>query len=162
MSQQQPLEPGEATARVVAVSDDVITVESSETGNQPLIKNEVVFICPASSGGQEKLKAEVLRVRGKRADVQVYEDTVGVAIGDPVEQTGELLSIELGPGLLRQVYDGLQNPLHRLEIMNGKFLQRGSVAPGLDRTEKWSFDASSRVGDTVKPGDPLGTVQEGR
>jgi V/A-type H+-transporting ATPase subunit A len=147
---------------VVAVSDDVITVESAAESRQPLVKNEVVFICPRSSGGREKLKAEVLRVRGKRADVQVYEDTVGVAIGDPVEQTGELLSIELGPGLLRQVYDGLQNPLHRLEVMNGKFLQRGAVAPGLDRTEKWSFDALGRVGDTVQAGDVLGTVQEGR
>jgi V/A-type H+-transporting ATPase subunit A len=162
MSEQQPIEAGEATARVVAVSDDVITLESTGHGSRPLIKNEVVYVCPVVSSGREKLKAEVLRVRGKRADAQVYEDTVGVAIGDPVEQTGQLLSIELGPGLLRQVYDGLQNPLHRLEVMNGKFLQRGAVAPGLDRNEKWSFDAISRVGDIVRPGDPLGTVQEGR
>jgi len=159
---QDLAETDTSTARVVAVSDDVITVESAGDIGQPLVKNEVVFICPRSSGGREKLKAEVLRVRGKRADVQVYEDTVGVAIGDPVEQTGELLSIELGPGLLRQVYDGLQNPLHRLEVMNGKFLQRGAVAPGLDRTEKWSFDALGRVGDKVQAGDVLGTVQEGR
>ena len=162
MSQQEPAATELATASVVAVSDDVITVESTPEAKQPLIKNEVVFICPRASGGQEKLKAEVLRVRGKRADVQVYEDTIGVAVGDPVEQTGEQLSIELGPGLLRQVYDGLQNPLHRLEIMNGKFLQRGAVAPGLDRTERWSFDAVGRVGDTVQGGDVLGTVQEGR
>ena len=106
----------EATARVVAVHDDVITLESAGSGSQalPLVKNEVVYICPEATGEEEKLKAEVLRVRGRRADVQVYEDTTGVAIGDPVEQTGELLSVELGPGLLRQVYDGLQNPLHRL------------------------------------------------
>jgi len=160
MSEEQAVDF--ASARVVAVSDDVITVESAGNAEQPLIKNEVVYICPAISKGEEKLKAEVLRVRGKRADVQVYEDTVGVAIGDPVEQSGEQLSIELGPGLLRQVYDGLQNPLHRLEVMNGKFLQRGAVAPGLDRNEKWSFDAVGRVGDRVTPGDVLGTVQEGR
>jgi V/A-type H+-transporting ATPase subunit A len=147
---------------VVAVSDDVITIESTGQREQALIKNEVIYICPAISNGKEKLKAEVLRVRGRRADAQVYEDTVGVAIGDPVEQSGELLSIELGPGLLRQVYDGLQNPLHRLEVMNGKFLQRGAVAPALDRNDKWSFDAIRRVGDSVHPGDVLGTVQEGR
>lgn len=153
-----------ATARVVAVSDDVITVESTATdGNtKPLVKNEVVYIYPAAAAFNEKLKAEVLRVRGRRADVQVYEDTAGVAVGDPVEQSGELLSVELGPGLLRQVYDGLQNPLHRLETMNGKFLQRGAVAPALDRTEKWSFDALARVGDQVRPGHTIGTVQEGR
>tara|TARA_R110001592_G_scaffold359698_1_gene666655 strand:+ start:7073 stop:8896 length:1824 start_codon:yes stop_codon:yes gene_type:complete len=153
-----------ATARVVAVSDDVITVESIVTAKntKPLVKNEVVYIYPAATAFNEKLKAEVLRVRGRRADVQVYEDTAGVAVGDPVEQSGELLSVELGPGLLRQVYDGLQNPLHRLEIMNGKFLQRGSVAPALDRTEKWRFDALARVGDKVRPGHTIGTVQEGR
>ena len=163
MSLDPAADPGAvASARVVAVSDDVVTVESTGSGGTPLVKNEVVYICPRVSGGEEKLKAEVLRVRGNRADVQVYEDTVGVAIGDPVEQTGELLSIELGPGLLRQVYDGLQNPLHRLEVMNGKFLKRGAVAPGLERTEKWNFVASRRVGDAVRPGDPLGTVQEGR
>ncbi|MDJ0878312.1 MAG: V-type ATP synthase subunit A, partial [Halieaceae bacterium] len=160
MSQEQLAET--ASARVVGVSDDVITVESTGAETAPLIKNEVVYICPSISRGAEKLKAEVLRVRGRRADVQVYEDTVGVSIGDPVEQTGEQLSVELGPGLLRQVYDGLQNPLHRLEVMNGKFLQRGAVAPGLDRNEKWSFDAVGRVGDKVRPGDVLGTVQEGR
>ncbi len=162
MSRDQATSQRSASARVVAVSDDVITVESCAGETTPLMKNEVVYICPASAGGGEKLKAEVLRVRGRRADVQVYEDTIGVAIGDPVEQTGELLSIELGPGLLRQVYDGLQNPLQRLEALYGRFLQRGAVVPGLDRTERWSFVALSRVGDTVRSGDVLGTVQEGR
>jgi V/A-type H+-transporting ATPase subunit A len=152
----------------VAVSDDVITVESAATpeaaDSLPLVKNEVVYICPTPAKGcaQEKLKAEVLRVQGRRADVQVYEDTAGVAIGDPVEQTGELLSVELGPGLLRQVYDGLQNPLKRLEVLNGRFLLRGAVAPSLDRKEKWAFAARARVGDKVHAGDVLGVVQEGR
>jgi V/A-type H+-transporting ATPase subunit A len=152
-----------ATARVVAVSDDVVTVESTapDGNTKPLVKNEVVYIYPAAALN-EKLKAEVLRVRGRRADVQVYEDTAGVAVGDPVEQSGELLSVELGPGLLRQVYDGLQNPLHRLEVLHGKFLQRGSVAQALDRTDKWRFDALARVGDKVFPGQTIGTVQEGR
>ncbi|WP_372739029.1 V-type ATP synthase subunit A [Neptunomonas sp.] len=157
-----------ATARVVSVSDDVVTIETIDKGAggviTPLVKNEVVFICPQKKPGtkQEKLKAEVLRVRGRRADVQVYEDTTGVAIGDPIEQSGEMLSVELGPGLLSQVYDGLQNPLHRLEVMNGRFLLRGEVATALDRNAKWAFVAKRRVKDKLKPGDVLGTVQEGR
>ena len=157
-----------ATARVVSVSDDVVTIETIAKGAgeaiTPLVKNEVVFICPQTAPGnkQEKLKAEVLRVRGRRADVQVYEDTTGVAIGDFVEQSGEMLSVELGPGLLSQVYDGLQNPLHRLESMNGRFLLRGEVAAALDRNAKWAFVAKGRVKDRLKPGDVLGTVQEGR
>ncbi|WP_293264636.1 V-type ATP synthase subunit A [Neptunomonas sp.] len=157
-----------ASARVVSVSDDVVTIETIGKGVgetvTPLVKNEVVFICPQTVPGtkQEKLKAEVLRVRGHRADVQVYEDTTGVAIGDFVEQSGEMLSVELGPGLLSQVYDGLQNPLHRLEVMNGRFLLRGEVAAALDRNAKWAFVAKGRVKDQLKPGDVLGTVQEGR
>lgn len=157
-----------ATARVVSVSDDVVTIETigknTTEAVTPLVKNEVVFICPQTKSGnkQEKLKAEVLRVRGHRADVQVYEDTTGVAVGDLVEQSGEMLSVELGPGILSQVYDGLQNPLHRLEVMNGRFLLRGEVAEALDRNAKWAFVAKGRVKDKLKPGDLLGTVQEGR
>ncbi|MBT8138595.1 MAG: V-type ATP synthase subunit A [Gammaproteobacteria bacterium] len=156
----------EFSAKVAAVNDDVITIKSiADSGNsRPLKKNEVVYIHPASTqaGRSERLKAEILRVKGDCADAQVFEDTSGVAIGDPVEQTGELLSVELGPGLLRQVFDGLQNPLHRLELMNGRFLLRGIEAPPLERNEKWAFSASARVNDTVHAGDVIGVVQEGR
>tara|TARA_R110001592_G_scaffold120444_3_gene324705 strand:- start:7587 stop:9446 length:1860 start_codon:yes stop_codon:yes gene_type:complete len=155
------------SAKVVAVNDDVLTIESLVTSadvKKPLTKNEMVYIYPACSQGThtEKLKAEVLRVKGNRADVQVFEDTSGIAIGDAVEQTGELLSVELGPGLLRQVFDGLQNPLHRLELMNGKFLLRGAEIAALDRQEKWAFTAKARVNDKVEAGDVIGSVQEGR
>jgi V/A-type H+-transporting ATPase subunit A len=151
-----------ASARVIAVRDEVITIESRlDAGSkQPLMKNEVVYICPLATG--ERLKAEVLRVRGDTADVQVYEDTRGVAVGDLVEQSGEMLSVELGPGLLRQVYDGLQNRLHRLELDHGRFLQRGVEVDALDRNVKWAFTATARVGDRLRAGDCLGTVQEGR
>lgn len=158
-----PLSTRQADAVVVAVNDDVLSIES--LGEKPLMKNEVVFVMPSfaeTSARAEKLKAEVLRVKGKRADVQVYEDTSGIAIGDPVEQTGAMLSVELGPGLLRQVFDGLQNPLHRLELMNGRFLLRGAEINPLDRQEKWAFSAELRVGDSVYAGDTLGSVQEGR
>lgn len=154
----------QASAQVVAVNDDIVTIETLADSTQPLMKNEVIYICPRIQGKAtgERLKAEVLRVQGKRADAQVYEDTGGLAIGDPVEQSGELLSVQLGPGLLRQVYDGLQNPLHRLEILHGKFLQRGAQAPALDPDNKWAFTASVRSGQQVRPGDTLGTVPEGR
>lgn len=155
-------------ATVIGVQDNVVTIETSTKDPVALMRNEVVYICPRLStpdgerSHQEKLKAEVLRVRQKTADVQVYEDTRGVGVGDPVELTGELLSVELGPGLLSQVYDGLQNPLERLAIADGRFLKRGSEISGLDETTKWGFTAKARVGEKVRAGDVLGSVQEGR
>jgi len=154
------------SARVVAVSDDIVTIESIQAEGKPLrplMKNEVIYICPRLAGEPtgERLKAEILRIHGIRADAQVYEDTAGVAMGDGVEQSGEMLSVELGPGLLQQVYDGLQNPLQRLELEYGKFLQRGAVAPALNPETRWAFSARVRSGDQVQPGDTLGTVPEG-
>ena len=152
----------EASAQVVMVQDDLVTIEvrHSEDGRGTLMKNEMVLICP--HGTEEKLKAEILRVRGRRADAQVYEDTQGVAIGDPVEQTGEMLSVTLGPGLLSQVYDGLQNPLEAMAADHGFFLARGADYPGLDLNAKWSFTPRVQAGDSVDAGSLLGTVQEGR
>ena len=158
----------QATARVVAVQDDIVEIEAMEDidGNPAhLVKNEVVYVCPNKvneRGEQEKLKAEVLRVRGRTADAQVYEDTGGVAIGDPVEQSGEMLAVELGPGLLGQVYDGLQSPLHEMAAGYGIFLPRGVATNPLDPKAKWSFVPTVKVGATVVAGDTIGTVQEGR
>jgi V/A-type H+-transporting ATPase subunit A len=151
-----------ATARVVMVQDDLVTIEVIETPNgyAKLMKNEMVYVCP--HGTQEKLKAEVLRVRGRTADAQVYEETRGVAIGDWVEQTGEMLSVALGPGLLGQVYDGLQNPLEAIAADHGFFLARGAEYPGLDTTAKWSFTPHAQAGATLDAGGVLGVVQEGR
>jgi V/A-type H+-transporting ATPase subunit A len=157
-----------ATARVVAVQDDLVEIEAgggSDGVRAELIKNEVVYICPGipnEDGAQERLKAEVLRVRGRTADAQVYESTQGVAVGDAVEQSSELLSVELGPGLLGQVYDGLQVPLAKLAAEHGIFLPRGAEVSALDTTNKWSFVPKVKSGETVVAGDTLGTVQEGR
>jgi len=149
-------------AQVVAVQEDLITLQVVE-GSRPLVKNEVVYIIPRrQEGREERLKAEVLRVRGDTADAQVFESTRGVGIGDPVEQSGELLSVTLGPGLLGQVYDGLQNPLELLARDFGNFLPRGVVEPPLDRQQKWSFNPTVQIGDRVRAGDTVGTVQEGR
>lgn len=151
-------------ARVVAVQEDIVTITMAESGSRPLTKNEVVFICPqrVSAGRAEKLKAEVLRVEGKTAVAQVYESTRGVGIGDPVEQTGALLSVILGPGLLTQVYDGLQNPLDVLASDYGNFLPRGVDVSPLAQDKKWSFVPTAAIGSRLKAGDVLGHVQEGR
>ncbi len=158
----------QATARVIAVQDDLVKIEAlkdAEGTPGHLVKNEVVYICPAELnelGEQERLKAEVLRVYGDTADAQVYESTAGVAVGDAVEQSGELLSVVLGPGLLGQVYDGLQIPLYDLAARYGVFLPRGVTSDALDQKKKWSFVPTVKSGTEVVPGDTLGTVQEGR
>ncbi|MFC3616769.1 V-type ATP synthase subunit A [Lutimaribacter marinistellae] len=157
----------ELTARITAVQEDLVEIEAvdGEDGTPgTLVMNEVVYILPSRpgpNGRQERLKAEVLRVKGKTADAQVYESTAGVAVGDPVEQSGTLLSVELGPGLLGSVYDGLQAPLKNLAEEYGTFLPRGADVRALDADVKWSFDPSVTRGDTVQAGDALGTVPEG-
>ncbi|MBS1368510.1 MAG: V-type ATP synthase subunit A [Lentisphaeria bacterium] len=144
------------TEKVVAVNGNMITIEFSDR----VMQNEVAF---ARVGGDNdvKLKSEVIRVRGNRADLQVFESTNGLKVGDEVEFTGELLSVELGPGLLTQVYDGLQNPLPLLAEKSGFFLQRGVYLRALDRDAKWAFTPIAKAGGKVRPGDRIGFVPEG-
>ena len=151
-------------ARIVAVQEDIVTIEMAEKNPRPLMKNEVIYICPEPDEGKraEKLKAEVLRVHGSTADAQVFESTRGIGVGDTVEQTSELLSVSLGPGLLGQVYDGLQNKLEDLAVDFGTFLPRGVAVAPLDLVTKWSFVPAVKVGAKLKAGDCIGTVQEGR
>lgn len=125
---------------------------------QPVVQNEVAY---ATLGDGTRLKAEVIRIRGKIAELQVFEDTTGLKEGDGVEFTGELLSVELGPGLLTQVFDGLQNPLPSLADKCGFFLQRGVYLEALPRDRKWAFTPVAKVGDKLAAGDTLGTVPEG-
>ena len=107
-----------------------------------------------------RLKAEIVRVRGRQCWLQVFEDTSGLKVGDPVEFSGELLSVELGPGLLQSIYDGLQNPLPELAEQAGFFLERGQYIDGLNRETKWAFTPVVQEGDTVRAGDSVGTVPE--
>ena len=125
--------------------------------------NEIGYaILPASGGsGELRLMCEIVRIRGRVADMQVFEDTVGLRAGFPVEFTGQLLSIELGPGLLAQVFDGLQNPLPKLAEQFGFFLQRGKYIQALPRDRKWAFSPATMPGDEVRAGDTVGTVPEG-
>ncbi len=110
--------------------------------------------------GAQGLVGEIIRLVEKTATVQVYEDTTGVRPGDPVENTGQALSVELGPGLLKSIYDGVQRPLDVLKKELGDFITRGFVAPPLDEAKKWDFTATAHAGDRVSAGAVLGTVQE--
>jgi V/A-type H+-transporting ATPase subunit A len=145
----------ENIGKIIGVNGNLLKVEF----NKPVIQNEVAYACVGA--GDLKLKAEVIRIRGNSAELQVFEDTVGLKVGDSVEFTGDLLSVELGPGLLTQVFDGLQNPLPRLAEECGFFLQRGKYLDPLPRDTKWAYTPVVKVGDTVIAGDTLGTIPEG-
>ncbi len=153
MTTEQPLS---RTARIIGVKESLVLIEVDD--NTSLMKNELGYICV----GDERLKAEVLRVRRRTADMQVFEDTRGVRVGDTVELTGEMLSADLGPGLLGQVFDGLLNPLHALADKYGFFLPRGVTLPPLDLNKKWLFEPGVAVGAKVSPGGIIGTVPEGQ
>jgi len=119
--------------------------------------NEVCYIIT----GDKKLKSEIIRIKGNVADLQVFEMTTGIAVGEPVEFTGELLSVQLGPGLLEQIYDGLQNPLPELAEKCGFFLDRGVYLSALDETKSWEFTPSVEAGAKVEAGEQIGFVREG-
>ncbi len=143
----------QTSGKIAGINGNMITVAFEGAVSQ----NEVGYACLDDL----RLMCEVVRIRGKKADMQVFEDTTDLSIGDTVEFTGELLSAELGPGLLTQVYDGLQNPLPRLAEQCGFFLQRGVYLDALPREQKWSFSPTAKVGDTLTAGETLGTVPEG-
>ncbi len=140
-------------AAVIGVNGNVVTVEAAEGS---IVKNEVAYVCVA----EQKLKGEVLRIHGRTADLQVFEETQGVKVGDRVEFTGQLLSVTLGPGLLGTIYDGLQNPLKTLAAKDGFFLRRGRYVEPLDSQQEWVFTPTRQAGEKLKAGDTLGTVLE--
>lgn len=139
--------------RIVGVNGNMLTVEFETSVTQ----NEVAYAIL----GDLRLKSEVIRVRGQRADLQVFESTDGLKVGDTVEFTDDLLCAELGPGLLKKVYDGLQNPLNRLAEKSGFFLQRGVYLDPLDSDTEWDFTPIARPGDVLFAGDRVGSVPEG-
>lgn len=139
--------------KVVSVNGNLVSVEFE--GNVSM--NEICFVKIKDTA----LKSEVIRIRGNIAQVQVYEMTSGIKCGDKVEFTGDMLSAELGPGLLGQIYDGLQNPLPVLAKEAGWFLERGIYADGLDAEKKWEFTPTAKIGDTLRAGEYIGTVPEG-
>jgi V/A-type H+-transporting ATPase subunit A len=141
--------------KVVAAYGNMLTASFEGSVRQ----NELAYIHTGDGG---KLKSEVIRIRGDLCNVQVFELTQGIKVGDPVEFTGDLLVVELGPGLLQQIYDGLQNPLPKLSQAAGLFLKRGVYIEPLDRNAKWEFTPVAKVGDWIEAGDTLGWVPEGK
>ncbi len=110
--------------------------------------------------GEKRLIGEIIEMHGDRASVQVYEETAGIGRGDKVVSTGAPLSVELGPGLLENIYDGIQRPLEAMRLRVGPNLTRGIDEPALDREKRWHFEATAKVGDLLSGGDIYGTVQE--
>ena len=110
--------------------------------------------------GDEGLMGEVIELHGDQSVIQVYEETSGIKPGEPVVRTGQTLSVQLGPGLLTQIYDGIQRPLPKLEETMGVFITRGVDADGLDLVKEWEFKPSAKAGDEVVPGQVIGIVQE--
>ena len=110
--------------------------------------------------GKQRLIGEVIEMRGDRASIQVYEETAGITPGDEVETTGAPLSVELAPGLITTIYDGIQRPLEAIRKVSGNSLQRGVEVPAVDHNKKWSFIPTVKIGDKVVAGDVLGTVDE--
>ena len=108
----------------------------------------------------KRLIGEIIEMHGDRASIQVYEETSGLKTGEPVETTGEPLSVELGPGLIGSIFDGIQRPLVEIMKIAGNNLQRGIEVPALSREKKWKFIPEAKAGDEVSEGDILGFVQE--
>lgn len=140
-------------AKVVGINGNMLSVQFE--GN--IAMNEVGFV----KVGDKLLKGEVIRIRGDKAQMQVYEMTDGIKAGDEVQFTGDMLCAQLGPGLLGQIYDGLQNPLPLLAEQAGFFLERGVYVDSLSKTAKWDFTPSVEAGATVYRGDAIGSVPEG-
>jgi V/A-type H+-transporting ATPase subunit A len=138
------------TGRIVKVSGPLV-VASGMAGCRMF---DVVRV------GDNRVIGEVIELKGDTASIQVYEETSGVGPGEPVVSTGVPLSVELGPGLIGAMFDGIQRPLNVLADMAGDFISRGLEAPGLDRDKKWHFVPSVSVGQAVSTGDIIGTVQE--
>ncbi len=141
-----------ATGKILGAQGNLMTVKF--TGN--VRQNEVVFVVT----GNKKLKGEIIEINKDEAKVQVFEPTRGIKLGDSVEFIGDLLTIELGPGLLKSVYDGLQNPLEDIAKEAGFFLPRGLYLSPLDREALWDFEPIAKAGDVVERASYLGRVKE--
>lgn len=139
-----------ATGRIVKVAGPLVVAEGLTDAKM----YDVVRV------GKEKLVGEVIVLDGDLASIQVYEETAGLGPGDPVEGTGEPLSVELGPGLVSSIYDGIQRPLEAIQERWGAYIRRGVEAAALSRTARWPFTPTVQRGDSVSEGDIIGTVQE--
>lgn len=138
------------TAKIIKVAGPVVVAKG--------LKNAKMYDVVKVSG--QKLIGEIIELNKDLATIQVYEETSGIGPGEPVFSTGMPLSVELGPGLISSIYDGIQRPLDILKSTSGNFITRGAEAYAIDRKKKWDFEPTSKKGDKVIPGDIIGTVQE--
>lgn len=138
------------TGRILKISGPLVVAEGMEEAN----------IYDVVKVGEKRLIGEIIEMREDRASIQVYEETAGLAPGDPVITTGEPLSVELGPGLIEAMFDGIQRPLNVIKDKAGDFITRGVEVHSLDRDKKWHFTPVKKAGDIVEAGDVIGTVQE--
>ena len=137
--------------KIIKVAGPLVIAEGMNTAN-------IYDVCMVGEAG---LIGEIIEMRGDRASIQVYEETSGLGPGDPVESTGEPLSVELGPGLIESMFDGIQRPLDKyMEATKTAFLTKGVKVTSLDRNKLWNFTPVAKVGDKVSAGDIVGTVQE--
>ena len=136
--------------KIIKVSGPLVVAEGMDEANV----YDVVQV------SDNKLIGEIIEMRGDRASIQVYEETVGIGPGEPVYSTGEPLSIELGPGLLEAMFDGIQRPLKEFQEVAGDYLNKGVAVPSLNREKKWDFEPVVSAGEKVEAGDIIGTVQE--
>ncbi|OOM07281.1 V-type ATP synthase subunit A [Clostridium saccharobutylicum] len=137
--------------KIIKVSGPLVVAENMDEAN-------IYDVCKVGENG---LIGEIIEMRNDRASIQVYEETSGIGPGDPVVTTGEPLSVELGPGLIESMFDGIQRPLDAfMEAAQSNFLTKGISVPSLNRTKKWSFKSIANIGDEVIPGNIIGTVQE--
>ena len=137
--------------RIKAVFGNMVTAEGEGTA----IQNAIAYCCRADGA---KLLAEVIRIRGRSIDLQVFEETRGLKVGDAVEFRDDMLDVEVGPGLLGQIYDGLQNPLANLAEQIGVHLKPGHYLAPLDEEATWAFTPVAQAGDKIEAGETLGTV----
>ncbi|NFD87186.1 V-type ATP synthase subunit A [Clostridium botulinum] len=136
--------------RVIKVSGPLVIAEGMEEAS----------IYDLVKVGEKRLIGEIIEMRGDNASIQVYEETTGLGPGAPVISTGEPLSVELGPGLIESMFDGIQRPLKAISEKAGSYLTKGIEVPSLNRERKWHFFPSAKPGDKVKPGYILGNVEE--
>lgn len=136
--------------KIIKVSGPLVVAEGMDEANV----YDVVNV------SDNRLVGEIIEMRGDKASIQVYEETTGIGPGDPVYTTGEPLSVELGPGLIENMFDGIQRPLETLREVAGDFLTKGTEVQRLNREKKWTFEPAVKAGDKVVAGDVIGTVQE--
>ncbi len=139
-----------SNGKIIKVSGPLIVAEGLSHANM----FDVVRV------GQDKLIGEIIEMRGDKASIQVYEETAGIGFGDEVVTTGNPLSVELAPGLIENIYDGIQRPLEKIRAISGSNISRGIDVPAVDREREWDFTPTAKVGDKVSGGDILGTVPE--